>query len=214
MRGARFILLFFACAGSLAYASLVGCGGALDPGANIVIAVAPTKSYLLPGSGASCTDYYTASTTGLVVTDSVSQFRLVFPVFSLQWTSLDLLYVAYIKFNIINSNISGGAFEQVLTDTDLGPILGITSGSAFNGALYPTFISTIKTISTSAPRTSASPPATYPACSFMVGGIGLTNPKIAFSGQGTITLVGYSLKADLTQSPVKTQIPVTFQYIP
>ena len=213
MREVRLILsVFLAVSASL---SLFSCGGT-DLGADLTMVINPTKSFLLPGTSSSCLDYANAQVSGIAPTASVTENRLSFPSFSLSWNSTTrLLYIAYLRVVLRNPGISGGVFEQRISGPDLDSILGIPSGAAFNGTLIPNFSATTKTISTGSARTySASTPAlVFPACSFTVGGIGVTNAQRGFAGSGRIELVGFSVTADGGQAPVRKFIDIQYEYV-
>ena len=199
-------------------AALSSCGGN-DTSANLKMLFSPSKSYLLPGTGSSCADYLNAqtSTTGLAA--SVSQYRLVYPQFSLAWNSSDLLFVSYINVTLKGSNIQNGSFTAQLTNTDIEPMLGISPGSAFNGTLYP-FAGSPKSISTAVVRTAqgilpgqtATTTINFPACPFTVGGVSLIDASRGFGGQVTVELIGFSVANDGTQSPVKKTQTLQFKY--
>jgi hypothetical protein len=202
----------------VALLSVSGCGAAGSQ--DLQISFLPNKAFLVPGTGSSCLDYATYAAnagSGVELGASVQPYRVVYPQFSLTWTGSELLYVAFINVTVRGSNISGGTTTIQLTNTDVEPMLGIGSGAAFNGFLYPFTLTTPKTITTSTTRTFNPPggqPITFPPCSFTVGGISLTDSNRAFGGQVQIDVVGFSVAADGSQNAVQQRANLDFQYEP
>lgn len=200
---------------ALAAATASSCGGN-DLGADIAMVISPTKTYLLPGTASSCLDFANAKNNGTVLSASVNELRLSFPQLLISWTGKNkLLYVAYIRVFLQNPNISGGTFDARIAAGEVEAILGIPSGAAFNGQLFPTFTSSDKAISSAVTRTysDSSGTLTFPPCSFMVGGVTVTDPRRSFQGTGRVELVGFSVQPDGKQMPVRKSVDIQFEYL-
>ncbi len=129
-----------ALATGLVLSQVLGCGQKDVNSAGLTLQVLPQQSYLLPGSGSSCTDYQNlkvaietpGTTTAPTLSSSISKLRVNFPAFGLTWSNSTTLYVAYIVFTIKAPQISGGTFSTSISGGELSALLGKTSNT-FNG---------------------------------------------------------------------------------
>ena len=220
------------------------CGQKTTGTDGLSIGIQPQQAYLLPGSAPNCLDVsaykkaiLSSTTAGPTEGTSVSPLRVSFPKFYLTWTQKIALYVAYIRFTITSSAITGGKFQYDIAGAELSALLGSSSNSfadqsklvnSVDLAVSLTASGTIhsddpardclanKNVLTSQPCTAITAIYSqfYSACGLDVGGIGLTTPNSAtqFTAPFTLKLVGYSVDSGGNQAPVSTMISGTVIY--
>lgn len=194
------ILLLLISVGWLA--QVAGCGSAKDPGENIVISLPSNHAYIVPGEGASCADLLSFRTSG-ELSKSISEFRLNYPSFVVEWSSKDSLEVTMIRVTLNGSNITGTETTLTLDQTEIAPLLGISDAVLYGNANG----STVKI------NSKTKDDRNFPRCGLQVGGIGLVDNKKAFVARVTIELFGVATESDTGELyPVRKTTTGTAEY--
>lgn len=115
---------------------LAGCGqgNVNSDGLNIILA--PSNSYMVPGTTSNCVDRQNykgekespTSTTLPALQSSVTALWASFPHFGLTWTKNQTLFVVDIKVSITSTQLSGN-YSADITGNELGALLGSQTNS-------------------------------------------------------------------------------------
>lgn len=186
------------------FASAVAYAGTSQ---DLQIAVSPAKSFFLPGDFPSCRDLADhRATPNIGVHKSIKDLRLNFVSFKLTWLSDDILQVVSLSVTVENPNILNHKYEVNLEPAEIEALLGVPQ-ARINGrkSLFE------DTLSSDDPSRNDSN-YVFPPCGLSVGGIEM-GTKSPFTAKAVISLVGYSIAADGTQTPVKAVTEAEVEFV-
>lgn len=120
----------------LALFFLAGCGQNNANSDGLTIRLAPSNSYMVPGTTSSCVDQQnlkaskesTTTTTPPTLSSSVGALWVNFQHFGLTWTKNQTLFVVDLKVSIISSQLSSN-YTADITGTELQALLGSATNS-------------------------------------------------------------------------------------
>ena len=194
--------------GSVALLAL-SCSPQKDPGANIALAVSPSRPFVVPGRGLSCTDLANLKANPTQdIQGSVTANRILYSNFRLQWRSDEALTLTAMRMTIrIPERQASGRIikrEQVVSfdQDEIEALLGLNNATI---PLNPTPGSEPRVVdinSNSTTQRDAS--SVYAACGLHIGGVevGDTVPDSYFA-EVAIDVVGFATRSDGQQSPVR-----------
>lgn len=187
------------------------CGNKKDAGEHIGITIFPSSgAMIVPGSGQTCFDKANTDPASGSFPQSLSQYRISWNNFRIEWSSVDSLTVAAIRVTIAHPAFVGGTFSTTLTQQEIEYLLGAPNGTVSGAAVGAT-----KQINTSDSNRAAGTAMASKAvpCGLYIGGIQFVDASPSpFTATATIEVIGFSTSGDSTQSPVRKKIRATVAY--
>ncbi len=196
---------------------------------DVEMTVAPTSSYLLPGSASNCLDFSTYKGTLAKATDklpvlatSVPSLRVSFPAFSLAWNGKLDLSVTIMRITIQSDQLVGGIYTYDLYGEELEALIGgslaanplkagkMTSNDPARDCDPATGKNVLTGEACKAQAETFSP--NYAACGLDVGGVSLMDGAKAFKAPMTIELFGFTTDNAGSFNPSYSAVSTSVEY--
>jgi hypothetical protein len=190
----------------------LSCSPQKDPGANIALAVSPSRPFVVPGRGLSCIDLANLKANPTAdLPGSVGANRILYSNFRLQWRSDEALTLTAlrVKVKIPERQTSGRTIkkeQEISFDQDeIEALLGLDDATIPLNTTVGSEPRVVEINSNSTSQRDAS--SVYAACGLHVGGIevGETTPD-AYFAEVLIEVAGYATRSDGQQSPVRQSL--------
>jgi hypothetical protein len=189
------------------------CGNKKDAGEHIGITIFPSSGALIvAGPGPTCFDKANTDPTSGSMPQSLSQYRISWSNFRIEWSSVDSLTIAAIRVTIVHPALAGGEFTTTLTQQEIEYLLGAPNGTVAGAPAGKT-----KQINTADSNRAAGTAMATKAvpCGLYIGGIQFVGASPSpFTATATIEVIGFATSGDQvgTQSPVRKKIRATVGY--
>jgi len=191
---------------------ILSCSPQKDPGANISMAVSPSRPFVVPGRGLSCIDLANLKANPTAdLPGSVGANRILYSNFRLQWRSDEALTLTAmrVKVKIPERQASGRTIkkeQEISFDQDeIEALLGLDDATIPINSSPGSEPRIVEINSNSTSQRDAS--SVYAACGLHVGGIevGESTPD-AYFAEVLIEVAGYATRSDGQQSPVRQSL--------